>query len=195
MSVRHSRSLEIWLYCPIYSSNEVSTVVATIFSSCCIPHVQCGIVRGEDSSFCMCWGHLLLWKVRHFRLDVLSIFLRTFSTSFTSFSLQCIHSWILSWWISLWSASFCAIFWLKKRGLMPGLTFSNELISRDEGLHCDFACLLYLWVISTYFQVWSHLSSHLFSFTHWHCFVSSPVLSPRCQTRYFVLSTFWEHLL
>jgi ribonucleoside-diphosphate reductase beta chain len=41
------------------------------------------------------------------------------------------------------SASFCAVFWLKKRGLMPGLTFSNELISRDEGLHCDFACLLY----------------------------------------------------
>ena len=41
------------------------------------------------------------------------------------------------------SASFCSIFWLKKRGLMPGLTFSNELISRDEGLHTDFACLLY----------------------------------------------------
>jgi len=41
------------------------------------------------------------------------------------------------------SGSFCAIFWLKKRGLMPGLSFSNELISRDEGLHCDFACLLY----------------------------------------------------
>ncbi|KAK6930049.1 Ribonucleotide reductase small subunit family [Dillenia turbinata] len=41
------------------------------------------------------------------------------------------------------SGSFCAIFWLKKRGLMPGLTFSNVLISRDEGLHCDFACLLY----------------------------------------------------
>ena len=41
------------------------------------------------------------------------------------------------------SGSFCAIFWLKKRSLMPGLTFSNELISRDEGLHCDFACLLY----------------------------------------------------
>jgi ribonucleoside-diphosphate reductase subunit M2 len=41
------------------------------------------------------------------------------------------------------SGSFCAIFWLKKRGIMPGLTFSNELISRDEGLHCDFACLLY----------------------------------------------------
>ncbi len=40
------------------------------------------------------------------------------------------------------SASFCAIFWMKKRGLMPGLCFSNELISRDEGLHCDFACLL-----------------------------------------------------
>lgn len=41
------------------------------------------------------------------------------------------------------SGSFCSIFWLKKRGLMPGLCFSNELISRDEGLHCDFACLLY----------------------------------------------------
>ena len=41
------------------------------------------------------------------------------------------------------SGSFCAIFWLKKRGLMPGLSFSNELISRDEGMHCDFACLLY----------------------------------------------------
>jgi ribonucleoside-diphosphate reductase beta chain len=41
------------------------------------------------------------------------------------------------------SGSFCSIFWLKKRGLMPGLSFSNELISRDEGLHCDFACMLY----------------------------------------------------
>lgn len=41
------------------------------------------------------------------------------------------------------SGSFCSIFWLKKRGLMPGLTFSNELISRDEGLHTDFAVLLY----------------------------------------------------
>ena len=41
------------------------------------------------------------------------------------------------------SGSFCSIFWMKKRGLMPGLTFSNELISRDEGLHCDFACHLY----------------------------------------------------
>jgi len=41
------------------------------------------------------------------------------------------------------SGSFCSIFWLKKRGLMPGLSFSNELISRDEGLHCEFACLLY----------------------------------------------------
>lgn len=41
------------------------------------------------------------------------------------------------------SASFASIFWLKKRGLMPGLTFSNELISRDEGMHADFACLLY----------------------------------------------------
>jgi len=41
------------------------------------------------------------------------------------------------------SGSFCSIFWLKKRALMPGLTFSNELISRDEGLHVDFACLIY----------------------------------------------------
>jgi len=41
------------------------------------------------------------------------------------------------------SGAFCSIFWLKKRGLMPGLTFSNELISRDEGLHCDFACHIY----------------------------------------------------
>jgi ribonucleotide reductase beta subunit family protein with ferritin-like domain len=41
------------------------------------------------------------------------------------------------------SGSFCSIFWLKKRRLMPGLAFSNELISRDEGLHTDFACLLF----------------------------------------------------
>jgi ribonucleoside-diphosphate reductase subunit M2 len=41
------------------------------------------------------------------------------------------------------SGSFCAIFWLKKQGLMPGLCFSNKLISRNKGLHCDFACLLY----------------------------------------------------
>jgi len=43
----------------------------------------------------------------------------------------------------LFSGSFCAVYWLKKRGLMPGLTFSNELISRDEGLHAEFACLVY----------------------------------------------------
>jgi len=41
------------------------------------------------------------------------------------------------------SSSFCAIYWFKQKGLLPGLTFSNELISKDEGLHCDFACLLY----------------------------------------------------
>lgn len=46
------------------------------------------------------------------------------------------------------SGSFAAIFWLKKRGIMPGLTFSNELISRDEGLHCDFACLLYSYIVN-----------------------------------------------
>ncbi len=44
------------------------------------------------------------------------------------------------------SGAFCSIFWLKKRGLMPGLGFSNELISRDEGLHCEFACLLYSYI-------------------------------------------------
>merc|ERR1719275_16730 len=43
----------------------------------------------------------------------------------------------------LFSGAFCSIYWLKKRGLMPGLTFSNELISRDEGLHAEFACLIY----------------------------------------------------
>merc|ERR1711959_532437 len=43
----------------------------------------------------------------------------------------------------MFSGSFCAIYWLKKRGLMPGLTFSNELISRDEGLHAEFAALIY----------------------------------------------------
>ena len=41
------------------------------------------------------------------------------------------------------SGAFCSIFWLKKRGLLPGLTFSNELISRDEGMHCDFAVHLH----------------------------------------------------
>ncbi|UKJ08996.1 ribonucleoside-diphosphate reductase small subunit [Solitalea lacus] len=46
------------------------------------------------------------------------------------------------------SGSFCSIFWLKKRGLMPGLTFSNELISRDEGSHCEFACLLYSMLVN-----------------------------------------------
>eukprot|EP01112_Ceratiomyxa_fruticulosa_P009982 TRINITY_DN261_c1_g1_i2.p1 TRINITY_DN261_c1_g1~~TRINITY_DN261_c1_g1_i2.p1 ORF type:complete len:336 (+),score=59.51 TRINITY_DN261_c1_g1_i2:330-1337(+) len=46
------------------------------------------------------------------------------------------------------SGSFCSIFWLKKRGLMTGLSFSNELISRDEGLHCDFACLLYSMLVN-----------------------------------------------
>jgi ribonucleoside-diphosphate reductase subunit M2 len=50
------------------------------------------------------------------------------------------------------SGSFAAIFWLKKRGLMPGLTFSNELISRDEGLHCDFACLLFKYIENKPYQ-------------------------------------------
>lgn len=46
------------------------------------------------------------------------------------------------------SGSFCAIYWIKKRGLLPGLTFSNELISKDEGMHCEFACLLYSKIIN-----------------------------------------------
>ena len=46
------------------------------------------------------------------------------------------------------SGSFCAIFWMKKRSMLPGLTFSNELISRDEGLHTDFACLLYSHIVN-----------------------------------------------
>lgn len=50
------------------------------------------------------------------------------------------------------SGPFCAIFWLKKRGLMPGLTASNEFISRDEGLHCEFACLLYGYLEKTRLQ-------------------------------------------
>ena len=45
------------------------------------------------------------------------------------------------------SGSFCAIYWIKKRGLMPGLTFSNELISRDEGMHTDFAIMLYKMIV------------------------------------------------
>ena len=58
--------------------------------------------------------------------------------------------------------SFCAIFWLKKRGLMPGLTFSNELISRDEGLHCDFACSLYRLVLLKAKYTRSELADHCF---------------------------------
>ena len=74
-------------------------------------------------------------------------------------SLAKIQKWVLKWLSSdlpfnqrliafaciegiLFSGPFCAIFWIKKRGRLPGLTFSNELISRDEGLHTDFACLL-----------------------------------------------------
>ena len=54
----------------------------------------------------------------------------------------------------LFSGSFCAIFWLKKHGLMPGLSFSNKLISRDEGLHCNFACLLYSKLVNWLPESW-----------------------------------------
>jgi ribonucleoside-diphosphate reductase subunit M2 len=60
---------------------------------------------------------------------------------FASFAERCIAFGVVEG--IFFSGSFCAIFWLKKRGLLPGLCFSNELISRDEGLHCDFACLIY----------------------------------------------------
>ena len=63
------------------------------------------------------------------------------NSNYASFAERCIAFCVVEG--IFFSGSFCAIFWLKKRGLMPGLAFSNELISRDEGLHCDFACLLY----------------------------------------------------
>ena len=69
------------------------------------------------------------------------------------------------------SGSFCAIFWLKKRGLMPGLSFSNELISRDEGLHQEFAVTLY-----------SHLvekcpSKDIHKIVQWACEVESEFIT------------------
>ena len=63
------------------------------------------------------------------------------NSDYASFAERCIAFCVVEG--IFFSGSFCAIFWLKKRGLMPGLAFSNELISRDEGLHCDFACMLY----------------------------------------------------
>jgi ribonucleotide reductase beta subunit family protein with ferritin-like domain len=63
------------------------------------------------------------------------------NNEYASFAERCIAFCVVEG--IFFSGSFCAIFWLKKRGLMPGLAFSNELISRDEGLHCDFACMLY----------------------------------------------------
>jgi ribonucleotide reductase beta subunit family protein with ferritin-like domain len=61
------------------------------------------------------------------------------------------------------SGSFCAIFWMKKRSLLPGLTFSNELISRDEGLHTDFACLLYSHIVNklTQAQIYNIISESI----------------------------------
>lgn len=63
------------------------------------------------------------------------------NAEYASFAERCIAFCVVEG--IFFSGSFCSIFWLKKRGLMPGLCFSNELISRDEGLHCDFACMLY----------------------------------------------------
>jgi hypothetical protein len=84
------------------------------------------------------------------------------------------------------AGSFCALFWLKKRGLMPGLTFSNELISRDEGLHCDFACTLYATSSPPHLLTSSppHLltsSPPHFACTLYATFPSSPHLSAPCS--------------
>ena len=67
--------------------------------------------------------------------------LRWCDSSFCSFAERCVAFAAVEG--VFFSSSFCAIFWLKKRGLMSGLCYSNSLISRDEGLHCDFACLIY----------------------------------------------------
>ena len=76
------------------------------------------------------------------------------------------------------SGSFCAIFWLKKRGLMPGLSFSNELISRDKGLHlhCDFACLLYSKLLNRLPDV-SLRSSTAWSTSKWNLSLTSSPLN------------------
>lgn len=98
------------------------------------------------------------------RVSILCVFGTTTSIYLTQLSVPCIRKkadWAIRWIQDksstfaqrlvafaavegiFFSGSFASIFWLKKRGLMPGLTFSNELISRDEGLHTDFACLLF----------------------------------------------------
>lgn len=81
------------------------------------------------------------WAFKHFNRDGLS-----FAKRLVAFA--CIEG-------IFFSASFATIFWLKERGIMPGLTFTNELISRDEALHTDFACLLYSKLVNklTYDQV------------------------------------------
>ena len=61
------------------------------------------------------------------------------------------------------SGAFCSIYWLKKRGLMPGLTFSNELIARDEGMHTDFAVLLYSKLILPQFNNYKYSFFSLYS--------------------------------
>ena len=89
-----------------------------------------GLIR---QAYCACTHHVMghvqaEWAIKWIGAD------STFAKRLLAFAcVEGIH----------FSGSFCAIFWLKKRGLMPGLTFSNELISRDEGLHTDFACLVY----------------------------------------------------
>jgi ribonucleotide reductase beta subunit family protein with ferritin-like domain len=76
------------------------------------------------------------------------------------------------------SGSFCSIFWLKKRGLMPGLSFSNVLISRDEGLHCDFACLLFSMLKIKPSQVSGSIFNREQLFTYFSFFLIIVVIVP-----------------
>ena len=109
--------------------------------------LQQSFFRGATSGLCSRGRHLLFWQVMQTRLDTwhtlptrnysdLSQIPPSRAEHVTNQHISGVQSCDLL-------CSFCSIFWLRKRGIMPGLTFSNELISRDEGLHCDFACLLY----------------------------------------------------
>lgn len=123
---------------------EALDILLLKLPNCFSPHLQFYFVCRETRCFCMYWRNLFLRKV----ITVCGLF----------HVLQCgwlyISCLFVKFYLSIFIfLSFCAIFWLKKRGLMPGLTFSNELISRDEGLHCDFACLLYRWfLLALYLQ-------------------------------------------
>ncbi|KAK3746259.1 hypothetical protein QZH41_016522 [Actinostola sp. cb2023] len=101
-----------------------------------------GLVQDEDQKLCLFNAIQTLpcvMKKAHWALDWINPERANFAERIIAFAaIEGIF----------FSGSFAAIFWLRKRGLMPGLTFSNELISRDEGLHCDFACLMYKHLIN-----------------------------------------------